>query len=578
VSGRPGPSHRHRGPSAAARHSTEPSRRRGTPWGPANAGAEGSGTQADEGRPARTLADAIAPGRHDTTLHFPGERKSATLGELWEASRPVAGWFAARGTAPVAMVLSNTLSCATVLLGAIATGARVVSIPPPLAVVEPARYARFVAEACAQSGATGLVVDASYLSRLPPLPEVTYFSFDEVLRARMKGRRHPADFELIQYTAGGTGDPRGVSLDQGRIVAGVDAIVEMLSPEPGDGVCSWFPVSHAMGLVGMFLSGLVGCGPRWADGGDIVLLTPEMFRRRPAVWLEACAEYRSSITGSAPNFGFEVAMRRRPVHSLDLSRIRVCITGSEPLRARTLMDFTAAFRENGLAARALCPAYGVAECSLITAMQPGRGWNVLTVDPRALAERRVVPDAVGTPVVSCGQPLPGYRTRIESGGHVGEIAVSAPTLADHYADGTPVARPDGWLATGDLGFEVEGALYVLGRMGDLLEVGGHRYYAVELENRIGSLTGIRMGRVAVTDSDDGALCVAAELSGGEPDAGDRDGLGETVRSLVRSRTGKEPQVVLVERGRLPLDLGGRVQRHRVRAALAEGSLSPRRPR
>lgn len=576
MSGGPGPSHRHRGLAATARRSTDPSGRRAPSSGPADVRGESSGTRADEGRPVRTLADAIAPGRHDTTLHFPGERRSATLGELWEASRPVAGWFAARGTAPVAMVLSNTLSCATVLLGAIATGARVVSIPPPLAVVEPARYARFVAEACAQSGATGLVVDASYLSRLPPLPEVTYFSFDEVLRARMRGSRHPSDFELTQYTAGGTGDPRGVSLAQDRILAGVDAVTEMLSPEPGDGVCSWFPVSHAMGLVGMFLSGLVGCGPRWADGGDIVVLTPEMFRRRPAVWLEACAEYRSSITGSAPNFGFEVAMRRRPVHSLDLSRIRVCLTGSEPLRARTLMDFAGTFRESGLAAGALCPAYGVAECSLVSAMRPGSGWDVLTLDPRALAERRVVPDAVGTPVVSCGLPLPGYRMRIEGGGQVGEITVSAPAVADHYVDGSPVTRSDGWLATGDLGFEAHGALYVLGRMGDLLEVGGHRYYAVELENRIGSLPGIRMGRVAVTDSDDGALFVTAELGAG-PEAGDRDGLGEAVRSLVHSRTGTEAQVVLVERGRLPLDLGGRVQRYRVRAALAEGSLTPRRP-
>lgn len=526
----------------------------------------------------RTLADAIAPGRHDATLHFPGERKSATLGELWEASRPVAGWFAARGTAPVAMVLSNTLSCATVLVGAIATGAHVVSIPPPLTGVEPARYGQFVAQTCTQSGATGLVVDASYLSRLPPLPEVTYYSFDEVLRARMKGRRHPADFELTQYTAGSTGHPRGVSLSQDRLVAGVDTITGMLSPEPGDGVCSWFPISHAMGLVGMFLSGLVACGPQWADGGDIVLLTPEMFRRRPATWLEACAEYRSTITGSAPSFGFELATRRRPAHSLDLSRIRVCLTGSEPLRARTLMDFTSAFRGSGLAPGALCPAYGVAECSLMTAMPPGRGWTVLTVDAGALADRRVVPDAVGTPVVSCGDPLPGCRVRIGGGSDVGEILASGPSVAERYVDGTAVTGPDGWFATGDIGFEVEGALYVLGRLSDILDVGGHRLYAVDLDNRIGNLPGIRMGRVAVSGTDEGGLFVAAELSAAEPEAGDLDRLAEAVRSLVQARTGMRPQVALVERGRLPLDLGGRVQRERVRTALADGRLLPRRTR
>jgi acyl-CoA synthetase (AMP-forming)/AMP-acid ligase II len=530
---------------------------------------------AARGGPERTLADAISPGRHDTTLHFPGERKSATLGELWAASRPVAGWVAARGTAPVAMVLSNTLSCATVLVGAIATGAHVVSIPPPLAVVEWAAYARFVARACMESGATGCVVDASYLAHLPPLPEVTYHSYDEVLRTRTEGRRHSADFELTQFTAGGTGDPRGVVFSQERILAGVDAVTGMLSPEPGDGVCSWFPISHAMGLVGMFLSGLVACGPQLADGGDIVLLTPEMFRRRPAAWLEACAEYRSTITASAPSFGFELAMRRRPPRSLDLSRVRVCLTGSEPLRARTLMDFTSAFRGSGLARDALCPAYGVAECSMVTAMPPGRGWAVQTVDASALAERRVVGDAVGTPVVSCGRPLPGCEVRIAGGDGVGEIQTTGPPMGERYVDGTPIVGPDGWFASGDLGFEVDSTLYVIGRLQDILEVDGRRFYAVDLDNRIGSLPGIRMGRVAVTDSDEGELLVAAEVSATDPEAGDPGDLAASVRSLVRSRTGLQAQVALVGRGRLPLDLGGRVQRQRVRAAFAEGSLAPR---
>lgn len=564
-----------RGAPAVARHPSDPARPGVTPQARAQGGSGSPGAAAVQGGPVRTLADAITPGRHDATLHFPGERKSATLGELWEASRPVAGWFAARGTAPVAMVLSNTLSCATVLVGAIASGAHVVSIPPPLTGVEPARYTQFVAQSCIQSGATALVVDASYLSRLPPLPEVTYYSFDEVLRARMKGRRHPADFELTQYTAGSIGDSRGVSLSQDRLLAGVDAVTGMLSPEPGDGVCSWFPISHPMGLVGMFLGGVVACGPQWADGGDIVLLTPEMFRRRPAAWLEACAEYRSTITGSAPSFGFELAMRRRPAHSLDLSRIRVCLTGSEPLRARTLMDFTSAFRGFGLAAGALCPAYGVAEGSLLTAMPLGRGWTVQTLDPDALADRRVVPDAMGTPVVSCGVPLPGCRVRITGGGDVGEILVCGPSLADRYVDGAAVTGADGWFATGDLGFEVEGALYVLGRLQDVIEVGGRRLYAVDLDNRVGSLPGIRMGRVAVTDTDGGELFAAAEVSAGDPEAGDLDRLAEAVRSLLRSRTGMQAQVALVERGRLPLDLDGRVQRRRVRAALADGGLSPR---
>lgn len=528
------------------------------------------GSAGEGGRASRVLADAITPGRHDTTLHFPGERKTATLGELWEAGRPVAGWLAARGTAPVAVVLSNTLACATVLVGAIAAGAHVVSVPPPLRVVDSVRYARFLSASCARSGATALVVDASYISRLPPLPEVTYSSYDEVLRAPIKGRRHPADFVLTQYTVGATGEPKGVVLGQDRLLAGVEAIVAWIGPEPGDGVCSWFPLSHAMGLVGMFLTALVGTGPGWADGGDVVLLTPEMFRRRPEVWLEACAAYRSSITASAPNFGFEMATRRRPPHPVDLSRIRLCLTGSEPIRARTLMEFTGAFRGSGLADGTVCPAYGASECLLVTATPPGRGWSALAVDPAALGAGRVVPKPAGAPVVSSGRPLPGYEVRVDGEDQVGEILVAGPSVAERYADGTAVARSDGWLATGDIGFEAGGDLYVLGRLGDMMEVGGTRIYAVELENRIGGLEGVRTGRVSVTEVDGGGLCVAAELGAGVRPAG----LAAAVRGLVRDRTGLDPRVLLVERGRLPLDLGGKVQRHAVRAAIEDGTLGP----
>lgn len=568
MSGHRRPVRAHRASPGFARHGAGQPPSPSLPGPPPGLEAQPPGGNAGEGgRVPRVLADAIAPGRHDTVLHFPGERRTATLGEVWEAARPVAGWLAARGTAPVAMVLSNTLACATVLVGAIAAGAHVVSLPPPLRAVDSVRYARFLSASCAAGGATTLVVDASYLSRLPPLPEVTYSSYDEVLRARIKGRRHPGDFVLTQYTAGAAGEPKGVVLGQDRLLAGVEAIVTWLGPEPGDGLCSWFPLSHAMGLVGMFLTALVGTGPAWADGGDVVLLTPEMFRRRPEVWLEACTAYRSSITASAPNFGFEMATRRRPPTALDLSRIRACLTGAEPVRARTLVDFTTAFRGSGLAAASVCPVYGATECSLVTATPAGRGWDALTLDPGALAAGRVVQDAVGTPVVSSGRPLPGCRVRVEGPGQVGQILVAGPSVAERYVGGVPVARPDGWLATGDLGFESGGDLYVLGRLGDLLEVGGTRIYAVDLENRVGGLDGIRTGRVSVTDSDDGRLCVVGELGHAARPAR----LAASVRAMVRDRTGLDPRVVLVERGRLPLDLGGKVQRHGVRAALGDGS-------
>ncbi len=527
-----------------------------------------------EGREVSLLADVISPGHRDLWAHFPAERREATLGAMWDNGRPVAGWLSARGTAPVAMLLSNTLSCTTVLLGAVAAGANLISIPPPPRGADLGQYATFVAGTCARTGATTLVVDASYLAKLPPLPEVTYSSFDEVLRARGRGQAHPERFVLTQFTSGNAGEPRGVVLTGDRLRANVEAIVEWLSPVPGDRTCSWFPLSHEMGLVGMFFVALAGSGSRWANGGDVVLLSPEMFRRWPASWLEACAEHRATITGSAPGYGFEMAMRHRPRRPLDLSSVRVLVTGAEPVRAETLTDFAVAFHGTRLSTRAICPVYGLSECGLLTAASPTEEWRALSLDPAELAEGRLVADDQGCAVVSSGRPLPGCSVRVAGSDGLGEIAARGPSVAARYADGTPVAQDGGRLVTGDLGFVVDGELYVVGRQDDVFAAGDRKVYAVDLEVTVGSVPGVRLGRVVAVPGESGGVCVVAEHDETDPLAPrDVETIADAVGARLRARLGAVPQqVVLVSRGRLPLSLSGKVRRFEVRAALRDGRL------
>lgn len=472
------------------------------------------------------------------------------------------------------MVLSNSLSCATVVVGAIAAGGRIVSIPPPPRGADLAWYARFVAASCAQTGATTLVVDASYMAMLPPLLEVTYSSYEEILRTQTRGRLQPERFVLTQFTSGNTGDPRGIVLGQDKLLATVEAIAEWLAPSPGDGVCSWYPLSHPMGLIGMFLTGLAGSGAGWANGGDIVLLSPEMFLRRPACWLEACAEFQSTITSGAPNFGLEMAVKRRPSGKLDLSSIRVCITGAEPIRTSTLEGFAAAFAATGFSDLALCPAFGLAESALVTATPRGTRWAALRLDPAALGERRVVPDDLGFPVVSAGRPLPGYDVLIANGCEFGEIVVGAPAIADVYADGTHVTGADGRMATGDLGFLADGNLYVVGRQDDFFLAAGREIYAVDLETLVAGVPGIRPGRVVAMAGHGGELWIAAEhdeVATTEPDGIRR--LTAAVADRVGDRLGQSPQTVaIVPRGQMPLSLSGKAQRFKVAMAMRDGRL------
>jgi acyl-CoA synthetase (AMP-forming)/AMP-acid ligase II len=90
-------------------------------------------------------------------------------------------------------------------------------------------------------------------------------------------------------------------------------------------------------------------------------------------------------------------------------------------------------------------------------------------------------------LLSCGRPAPGVRVRIVGDAEaVGSVEVSSPYLF--------AARPDGWLATGDLGrLDDDGYLYLVGRTGDGFVRGGENVYPAEIER-------VLVGHPAVRDA------------------------------------------------------------------------------
>ena len=114
-----------------------------------------------------------------------------------------------------------------------------------------------------------------------------------------------------------------------------------------DVACSWLPLSHDMGFVGMFLTCVVASGPAYG-GSHLALQTPETFLADPTTWLRTCSEQGATLT-TAPNFAFELACRTRAfLPDVDLSRLRMCITGAERVQAATLRRFADDFAGAGL--------------------------------------------------------------------------------------------------------------------------------------------------------------------------------------------------------------------------------------
>jgi acyl-CoA synthetase (AMP-forming)/AMP-acid ligase II len=527
-----------------------------------------------------SILDLVEDGcRGSATIRFlPDHPDPRPAGELWSASETAARWITATAGSEgvVAALLSTSFSCVASILGAWRSGATLASLPLPGRGADVQEYAVQVQQMCTMVGTQTLLIDGAYRTLLPDIEGVKVATFDEVLNG---GPACDVDRSgaLVQFTSGSTGRPKGVVLSMDAIGANVQSIVAVV-PRADDVACSWLPLSHDMGLIGMVLAAIASFAPT-VGVRELVLITPEAFMANPAIWLKTCSTFGVTAT-TAPNFAFELATRTAKwSKNLDLRPLRMCITGAERVRADTLRRFAAAFEGAGFDPTAVCPAYGMAEATLAITILPRPSlWTSRTVDTGALAEGGWVELPVGadggTELVSNGPPIPDMQVRVRADDGVGQIEVTGPSMLDDYVGAELRLTDDGWLPTGDLGRVIDGELFVAGRIDDMIVVGGRNIYASDVEAALSTVSGVRQGNCAVIPSDDGRYVIVAEPRSNGRAVSDLEDRCRELKVEASRRIGTSASSVLfIAPGSMPKTPSGKLQRHRVRAALEENSLS-----
>jgi acyl-CoA synthetase (AMP-forming)/AMP-acid ligase II len=514
-----------------------------------------------------------------TVRFLPDEPAPVSFAEMWQRSGAAALWLRGRlePGCRIAMLLTTSAECLAALVGAWRSGQGVVSLPLPGRGMSTAEYRTLLDRCCAVSQAELVLVEDRYRTLLPPL-RVPVLTYRQCARAGPDpGVERGA--ELVQFTSGSTGDPKGVQLKLDAIAANLLAIVEVMEPSSGDVACSWLPLSHDMGLVGVCLTSWIASAPGFADGGSLCLVRPEAFVADPGIWLRSCSEFGATFT-AAPTFAYALASRALSRSgSLDLSRLRVCIVGAESVRPEVVRRFAEAARPAGFDPLAFCPAYGLAEAAVaVTVQAPGKLWSYRDLDGAALADGHLVPACgPGTrEIMSCGPALPGVHVRIATATHaqdrVGEIEIQSPSLLSGYLPGLsqPITT-EGWFTTHDLGFVADGELYVVGRCDDVLMIRGRKIYAADIHAVAATNPAVRTGAVAAVEVTDGGYAVILETRGENPAY--RDLALDIDYRLVRQLGAGPNIVVVVEPGTLPKTSSGKVARQRVQAQLQAGGLA-----
>ncbi len=401
------------------------------------------------------------------------------------------------------------------------------------------------------------------------------------------------DVAFLQFTSGSTSTPKGVVVTHRKLLANLEVIMrDGLKITPDDVAVSWLPMYHDMGLIGFMLA------PLWYSTPTVYIPTLS-FVRRPTLWMKTCSRFKATII-FAPNFAYALAKRRTSLEelkTLDLSTLKVVGCGAEPNHRQTLNDFAQHFAQAGLNPGAMMPVYGMAEATLaMTFCTLGEGVRVDHIDSelyqREQTARSVPADHQNAlEFVSCGWPLPGHAVRIISSEEhddgqplgerqVGEIVFTGPSVAEGYHQNTEATtqafRSDG-LRTGDLGYLVNGELFVTGRKKDIIILNGRNYDPQSIEWAAAEVEGIRKGNV-VAFSRPGEhseeLILAAEVKAGTTlSREDKAALQSSIIThLGENLSLKVSDVLLLEAGQLPKTSSGKLQRRHTRQLFLDGSL------
>jgi amino acid adenylation domain-containing protein len=543
------------------------------------------------------------------------EGENVTYAELHRRASALGAFLQKSGAAGerVLLLYPPGIEFVTAFMGCLYGGAVAVPAYPPRinrpdarlqAITEDARP-RFALTTSALRERAGAVVESN--PRLAGVRWVATEEIDPALSETWKPPEiHPRSLAFLQYTSGSTATPKGVEVRHGNLIHNEWMIRRAFGQTEDAVIVGWLPLYHDMGLIGNVLQPL-------CLGATCVLMAPVAFLQRPVRWLRAISRYRATTSGG-PNFAYDLCARKitpEERQGLDLSSWEVAYNGAEPVRAETLERFAEVFAPHGFRREAFYPCYGLAEATLfVSGGTPGIVPRVRAVDAAALeqglaaeAEPALSNAAAVRPLVSCGRPWLGQRIVVvdpETGrrredGEVGEVWVAGPSVAGGYWNRPeetertfhatlPEEPGETFLRTGDLGFLVDGELFLTGRAKDLIIVRGRNLYPQDVElTAERSHDGLRPGCGAAFSVDAGGeerLVVVQEV---ERDAEKRwarePGALAAVADVVRRSVAAEHEVavhavVLVRAGSVPKTSSGKIRRRSCREDFLAGHLTP----
>jgi acyl-CoA synthetase (AMP-forming)/AMP-acid ligase II len=440
-----------------------------------------------DGSPMRCLADILRQRAIATPEAIAIDEGDAvdgggtvTYAELDRRASQVASGLVAAGLIAgdrVAFVGRNSAALLEVLHGAVRCGAIPVPLNNRLAAPE-------LAGVLADADPAVIVVDDSAPAIVPgpndrsaPL-RLTVWRSDtpnpgEPSYGRWRDEQQPHDpgvvadpdaTQLILYTSGTTGRPKGIELTGTNLAYALRAMQQTLDVDTTSVAMAPIPFFHVAGLGLALLAAL--------DGGRLLVrdLTG------PDALLHTLIEHRVSHAAVVPTV-LQQLLARPDTRRADWKALRCIVYGASPIPLPVLVDATEVFGCDFL------QGYGLTEST--------GGICVLSPEDHRAVAAEGRPDLLR----SAGKPRPGTRLRVVDPatgldvgpGVRGEVWIAGPSVMKGYWRQPELTAQTvvegGWLRTGDGGsIDAEGFVWLHDRIKDMIVSGGENIYPVEVES------------------------------------------------------------------------------------------------
>ena len=429
------------------------------------------------GQLIRRAADRF--GARTALLYKPGFRYQRwSYSQLWEQAGQVASLLQEKGLKKGDRLIIWGHNCpqwALALLGCARAG--VIAVPIDLR--SPMEFVQRVVSKTRP--------ELAFVSRMMPqereglgLPEVRLEELDELCQGLppcMDADVAPDDLAEIMFTSGTTGDPKGVMLTHGNLIANMEATNEYVPGNPSDRLLSLLPLSHMLEQMGgLFVTLRCGASVTYPTSRQPSVLFRTMRERSVTMMVlvpQALELFMNSI---------EREIRRRGKERLWGLMLKVARYTPFGLR-RFLPGLRQVHGQFGGALGVVFAGGAALDPEL------GAKWERLGVK---------IIQGYGTteasPVISChklasprydsvGLPVPGVDVRVAEDG---EILIRGPNVTKGYWEApeqTDSTFVDGWYKTGDLGyFDEQGFLHLRGRKKDMIVLSsGQNVYPEDIE-------------------------------------------------------------------------------------------------